>query len=226
MGILQRFNDIMRSNINALLDKCEDPAKMVDQMLLDLRRDLADVKNETAGVMADAANAKRQLDQCDETIDRYDKAARAALKQGNEGDARELLSKKQQYEETRTSLYNAWQLADANATKMRELHDKLVSDISSLEARKSAIKAKVAAAKAQEHVNDITSGGDRARSSMEAFDRMEAKADRMLDAAQAKADLNAGVNSTSELADKYLKGADSPSVDDELAKMKAEMGLE
>ena len=44
MGILQRFSDIMRSNINALLDKCEDPAKMVDQMLLDLRKDLAEVK--------------------------------------------------------------------------------------------------------------------------------------------------------------------------------------
>ena len=172
MGILQRFSNIMRSNINALLDKAEDPAKMVDQMLLDLRQDLAEVKNETAGVMADARNAKRQLDECDEMISRYDSAARAALKSGNEGDARELLAKKQ-----------------------------------------------------QEHVNDITSGGDKARSSMEAFDRMEAKADRMLDAAEAKADLNSGVNSTEELADKYLKGATSPSVDDEIAKMKAEMGL-
>ena len=39
MSIIQRFSDIMRSNVNALLDKCEDPAKMVDQTLLDLRRD-------------------------------------------------------------------------------------------------------------------------------------------------------------------------------------------
>lgn len=226
MGILQRFGDIMRSNINALLDKAEDPSKMVDQMLLDLRQDLAEVKTETAGVMADARNAKRQLDDCDATIDRYAKAARAALKAGNEADARELLSKKQQYETTRVSLAQAYELADANATKMRQLHDKLVGDISTLEARKSAIKAKVAAAKAQEHVNDITSGGDKARSSMEAFDRMEAKANRMLDQAEAKAELNAGANSTSELADRYLQGADSPSVDEELAALKAEMGLE
>lgn len=225
MGVLQRFTNIMRSNINALLDKAEDPSKMVDQMLLDLRNDLAQVKDETAGVMADARNAKRQLDDCDATIARYDSAARAALKAGNEADARELLAKKQQFATTRESLAKAYELADANATKMRQLHDKLVSDISSLEARRSAIKAKVAAAKAQEHVNDITSGGDRARSSMEAFDRMESKADRMLDAAEAKADLNAGVNSTDDLANKYLSGADSPSVDDELAQMKAEMGL-
>ena len=50
MGILQRFSDIMRSNINAALDKCEDPAKMVDQILLDLRKNLAEVKKETAGL--------------------------------------------------------------------------------------------------------------------------------------------------------------------------------
>ena len=48
MAILKRFGDIMRANINALLDKAEDPGKMVDQMLLDLNEDLAAVKKETA----------------------------------------------------------------------------------------------------------------------------------------------------------------------------------
>ena len=57
MGIISRFADIMKSNMNALLDKCEDPGKMVDQNLRDLREDLAQVKKETAGVMADAKNA-------------------------------------------------------------------------------------------------------------------------------------------------------------------------
>ncbi len=51
MGILTRFTDIMKSNINALLDKCEDPAKMIDQTLRDLREDLAEVKKETANIM-------------------------------------------------------------------------------------------------------------------------------------------------------------------------------
>ena len=51
MGILTRFTDIMKSNINALLDKCEDPAKMIDQTLRDLREDLAEVKKETLLLM-------------------------------------------------------------------------------------------------------------------------------------------------------------------------------
>ena len=53
MGILTRFKDIMSANVNALLDKAEDPAKMIDQTLLNLRKDLAEVKKETAAVMAD-----------------------------------------------------------------------------------------------------------------------------------------------------------------------------
>ena len=53
MGILARFKDIMSANINALLDKCEDPAKMIDEYMRQLTEELADVKKETAGVMAE-----------------------------------------------------------------------------------------------------------------------------------------------------------------------------
>ena len=53
MAILERFADIIKANINDLLDKCEDPAKMIDQYLRDLTEDLAEVKKETAAVMAE-----------------------------------------------------------------------------------------------------------------------------------------------------------------------------
>ena len=64
MGILKRFKDIMSSNINALLDKAEDPEKMIDQYLRDLQEDLRKVKSETATVMAEEQRCKRQLDEC------------------------------------------------------------------------------------------------------------------------------------------------------------------
>ena len=64
MGILARFKDIMSSNINALLDKMEDPEKMIDQILRNLQSDLGEVKAETAGVMAEEARAKRELAEC------------------------------------------------------------------------------------------------------------------------------------------------------------------
>lgn len=224
MGILQRFGDIMKSNINALLDKCEDPAKMVDQTLLDLRKDLADVKKETASVMADEKNAKRKLDENDAEIKKYTTAAQNALKSGNEIDAKTLIVRKQQLEEARTSLQSTYDVAHANAEKMRQMHDKLTNDIESMETRKDAIKGKVATAKAQAHMNKMTSGVN-TDASMAAFDRMEAKANKMLDEANAEAELNEGVHSTDDLADKYALGGNDVSVDDELARMKADLGL-
>ena len=62
MGILKRFKDIMSANINAMLDKAEDPEKMIDQYLRDLQEDLRNVKSETATVMADETRCKRALD--------------------------------------------------------------------------------------------------------------------------------------------------------------------
>ena len=59
MSMLARFKDIVSSNINALLDKAEDPAKMVDQCLRNMTKDLAAVKTETAGVMAEESRTKR-----------------------------------------------------------------------------------------------------------------------------------------------------------------------
>lgn len=60
-GIIKRFTDIMSSNLNALLDRAEDPAKMIDQYMRDLESDLGKVKAETAAVMAEETRAKRGL---------------------------------------------------------------------------------------------------------------------------------------------------------------------
>ena len=60
MGILTRFKDIMSANINALLDKAENPEKMIDQYLRNLENDLASVKAETASVIAEEKAAKRK----------------------------------------------------------------------------------------------------------------------------------------------------------------------
>lgn len=84
----------------------------------------------------------------------------------------------------------AYEGAKANADKMRQMHDKLVADIEELNARKATIKAKAAVAKTQSKVNEMTSAGDRAEGARSAFDRMEAKADEMLDRANAVAELS------------------------------------
>ncbi|MDD5949126.1 MAG: PspA/IM30 family protein [Lachnospiraceae bacterium] len=224
MGILKRFGDIMSANINALLDKCENPEKMIDQTLRNLESDLGKVKAETASVMADATTAKRKLDECNEEIDKMQKYAEKALLAGNEADAKAFLEKKQQLVSKQTSLSESYNAAQANADKMRQMHDKLEKDIASLNERRDAIKAKMAVAKTQEHMNKMTSSFDGAANSMAAFDKWEAKADKMLDEANAMSELNSKEDSVDALAAKY-DVPETSAVDDELAALKAKMGL-
>lgn len=223
MSVIARFSDIMKSNINALLDKCEDPAKMIDQTLRNLNEDLSEVKKETASIMANEKMAKRKLDECQNEINKMDGYARKALQTGNENDAREFLSRKTVLSSSLTSLQSTYDVSHANAQKMIQMHDKLVKDINELELRKDSIKAKIATAKAQQRMNKMTSNVD-ASSSISAFERMEAKADKMLDSANAVSELNAGSgDKVKDLAEKYDSG--ETAIEDELAKLKAEMGL-
>lgn len=224
MSILGRFNDIIKANINELLDKMEDPSKMIDQYLRDMMEDLAEVKKETASVMAEEARTKRMVDENAAEIEKYTNLAKKALQLGNEGDARVFLEKKQELDAQAARLNTAYAAANLNAAKMREMHDKLTSDIEELKSRREAIKAKVAVAKTQEKLNKIAPAADKAKEAMDAFSRMEAKANKMLDEANAMAELNtAPVDDAIALEAKYSEA--SSSVDDELAKMKAELGL-
>jgi phage shock protein A len=227
MGILKRFTDIMSANINALLDKAEDPEKMIDQCLRDLESDLAKVKKETASVMAEESRTKRQLDECNAELDKLQKYAEKALLAGNEGDARKFLEEKNKLASKQATFQQAYEQASANATKMRQMHDKLVRDINDLNGRKSQIKAKVQMAKAQERMNKMSSSIGDSSGSISAFDRMEAKADAMLDRANAEAVLNEGSTDKDDITNLSAKYDSMPSasVDDELAALKSSLGL-
>ncbi len=223
-NILGRFNDILKANINELLDKFEDPAKMIDQYLRDMMEDLAEVKEETAKIMAEETSAKRKLDENIAEVAKYLDLAQKALKAGNEGDAKVFIAKRQELEALGVSFKASYDAAKENAEKMRQLHDKLTKDINDLKARKDAIKAKVAIAKTQEKVNAFDDHSDAAQEAMAAFKRMEEKADNMLDKANSMAQLNQRpVDEAKALEEKYE--TTKPSVEDELSALKSKLGL-
>ena len=211
-NILKRFGDIMSANINALLDKAEDPEKMIDQYLREVESDLGKVKAETAAVMAAETKAKRELDECGAEVEKMQKYAEKALLAGNEGDARQFLEKKADLTKKQESLQKSYEAAAANAVHME-----------TLESKRDAIKTKVAVAKTQEKLNRIGSSVAGAGDAIAAFEKMEAKADKMLDEANAMSELNKKEGSIDDLTKKYDSTASD--VDDELAALKAKMGL-
>ena len=223
MSILTRFRDIMSSNINALLDKAEDPEKMIDQCLRNLNSDLGKVKSETAAIMAEEQRAKRVLDECNVDIAKMQAYAVKALESDNEADARKFLEQKTSLTSRQPGLQEAYDLAHSNATHMREMHDKLVEDINELEARKDMIKGKLAVARTQDRINKMGSSVTSANDSMASFKKYEEMADKALDKANAMSELN---NSSSEqtIDDLTKKYSTDTSVDDELAILKASLG--
>jgi phage shock protein A len=225
VGILSRFKDIMSANINAILDKAEDPEKMIDQTLRNLNNDLAKVKEETAEVMADETRAKRNLDEVNAEIAKMQQYAEKAVVAGNDADATRFLTEKAKLVAKQQTLQQVYDVSAANAMKMRQMHDKLVADIAELNSRKDTIKAKIRLAKAQQDINKMTSKVN-SESSFSAFQRMEDKADAMLDVAQAEAELNSTTASqeVDNLASKYDAAPDA-AVQDELAALKAKMGM-
>ena len=136
MGILTRFKDIMSSNINALLDKAEDPEKMIDQCLRNLNSDLGKVKSETATIMAEEQRAKRALEECQSEINKMQTFAVKALEANNEADAKRFLEQKVSLSGKLDGLQQAYDLAAANAAARVELVSPYTNNISGFSSNK------------------------------------------------------------------------------------------
>lgn len=214
----------MEANINALLDKAEDPVKMADQLARDLEKDLGEVKAETVSVMAEEKRAKRAYDEGVAEVEKLQRYAEKAVLAGNDADAKVFLSEKAAKAANLESLKGAWDLAAANAAKMREMHDKLTEQLKQVEDRKAAIRAKAAMVKSQQKANEIKS--DLGGSSLAAFDALEEKLNRKLDKAEAAAELNTKKDDMADLMAKYDDAAtvQDSGVEDELAALKAKLG--
>lgn len=218
MEILKRFRDIMTSNIHAMLDKAEDPEKMIDQYLRDLNSDLGKVKSETAAIMAAEKRERRELDELKKEMDDMQRYAVKALEAGNEDDARKFLQRKAELTDKQTDKQTAVELAATNTQQMRQMHDKLESDISELESRRQELKGKAAVAKTQQRMNDFASSVGGAGERISAFDAMEKKINQQLDESAAMAELNkSSETSIQDLTKKYDGGAN---VEDELNSLK------
>ncbi|MDE5872307.1 MAG: PspA/IM30 family protein, partial [Lachnospiraceae bacterium] len=181
---------------------------------------------ETAAVMADEQRCRRELDECNSEIAKMQSYAEKALLAGNEGDATKFLQQKAQLTTKQASLQQTYDVASANAMKMRQMHDKLVNDINELNTRRDAIKSKMKVAKTQQRLNKLNSSIGDSSGSISAFERMEAKADSMLDKANAMSELNLSVEESGvdALAAKYDAAPDT-AIQSELEALKAQMGL-
>lgn len=228
MGILSRFGDIMRANINDLLTGAENKnaEKLLNQYLRDAREDYAQVRNETASVMAEEAAAKRRLDGINDQMTRYERYAQAAVQAGNDADALKFLEAKGQLQPKKTDAEAAYAQAQANSERMRQMTQKLLTDIQEAESKIGELKAKLRIAESKEKMQQLTEkiGGN----ALGNFDSLAGSIQKRIDAADAKEALDvelAGDRELDDLEKKYANTDGGPSAQSELEVLKARMGM-
>ena len=135
MGIFSRFMDIVNANINALLDKAEDPEKMVRLMLQEVEDTLIELKASCAGEMAKKASAERHLKEVEALIERWLQRAELALSKNREDLAREALLEKHRSQADLERLKEEVASLDKEVSKCKD-------DITKLEEKLATLRAK------------------------------------------------------------------------------------
>jgi phage shock protein A len=217
MGIFDRIGRVLKANVNDLIDKAEDPEKVLEQSIRDMSEDLIKMRQAVAQAIASQKRTEQQYNKNIEEADRWQKRAQLALTKGEESLAREALTRKKSYADTASTLKGQ---LDQQGTQIEALRRNLVgleSKISEAKTKKDMLKARFSAAKANEQLQS-TLGSLNASSSMAAFERMEDKVLQMEARSQAAGEL-AGIG----VEDEFMKLEAGSDVDDELAMLKAQL---
>jgi phage shock protein A len=220
MGVFSRLSDILKSNINDLLDKAEDPEKMVKQIIIDMQKELTIATQNLGKAKASERLAQKKMDDAVKVAAGWEAKAKAALSQGNQDLAKQALAKKVRADEevaTYTEMYESISTqTDAIEDQVEVLKAKLdeaKSRQAMLIARSQMADTKKALAKSQ--------GGFDGASALEKFDRMEEKIQRKEAEADAFAEIGGGGDA--DLIESFDQIEKDAKVDAELARLMAEM---
>ena len=221
MGLFKRLRDLTMSNINAMLDKAEDPVKMLDQYLRDMEEDLQDAEVAVSKQIAISIKLKQQYEENEALVEKREKQAMQALEAGNEDLARRALVDKKAVAEKAADFKAQWTAADAAATDLRLKLDQMREQVTEMKNKRETLKARAEAAKAQKQINQAMSGFG-TDNAAKGFARMEEKVMQLEAEAEASKQVLGGSRSL-DYEFKELK-KNQPDIDDELAALKAKMG--
>jgi phage shock protein A len=215
MGIFTRFRDIVSANLNAMLDRAEDPEKLVKLMIREMEDTLIELKAACAGVMASRRKVQRRLEEAREREALWDDRARLAVEKGRDGLAREALVEKRRFSETALALGKELgelqELVEQYQDDMGQLEDKLTK---AREKQRLLVQRHIRARRSRKAREEIRRMEN--HEAMAKFDDLENRIERM----EAEAELvDHGRKPTLEEAFEKLEDDD---IEQELANLKAE----
>ena len=227
MGIFQKLTTLIRSNINDAIAKAENPEKMLNQVLLDMREQLARAKQEVAVAIADERKLKAQMEEEQKQALEWEGRAMLAIRESRDDLAKQALLRHQEHAERGVSLNDTWQKQAAETEKLKESLRQLNDKIEEAKRKKNLLIAKQKRAQAQKRIHD-TMAGLNDRSAFDTFERMAEKIEETERQAIASAELSEtlSLGGADSLEKEFAKLGGPASVEIKLLQMKQQMGIQ
>ncbi len=216
MGVFERISRIIRSNISDLLDRAEDPEKVLQQIMVDMQQDLREAKLHVAAAIRDQKKLETRYQENLDLADRWEKRAISAVEEGDDALAKEALRRKRNFEQLAKGYKEQLEEQTRSVKLLKTSLAALEAKIEEARRRKDLLIARQKRAQAQKAISESMNGMSKS-SALAVLERMEGKVKAAEIHAEAIAELEAD-----SLEARFAR-LDNEDVDDELAKLKAKL---
>jgi phage shock protein A len=218
MGIIERIGTILRANLNDMLTKAEDPEKIINQTLMDMRQAQYEARMEVAQAIAEGKKLERDYMTREKESMNWQSKAETAVQQGRDDLAREALKRKTTSADLSIGLKEQYDIHNQMVEKLKTQLRALDAKIEEAERKRQLIVARQKRVEAQRSLSDAVSRTD-TRKAFEAFERMEGKVSKMEDQLKAEEELANDMT----IDDEFEALESDKAVEDELAALKAKL---
>lgn len=222
MAIFSRIGTLLKSNVNDLISKSEDPEKMLNQMLIDMQQQLVEAKQQVAVAIADEKRLRKQFDNERAAAQEWEKKAMLAVKAGNDELAKQALQRKGEHAKTALSFEQQWQAQKAAVDQLKGALQSLNNKIEEAKRKKNLLIARAKRAEAQQTIAETMDGLNQT-SAFDTMSRMEEKIDKM--EAEASATYELAETASGDDLQRQFDALETVESDDALAALKAKMGV-
>jgi phage shock protein A len=225
MGLFERLSRLLRSNINDLIAKAENPEKMLVQVIEDMRKQLAQAKQEVAVAIADERKLRMQVEDERKQAQEWERRARLAVREGRDDLAKQALVRGQEHASNAAEMEEQWIKHREETDRLKDSLRQLNAKIEEAKRKKNLLIAKQKRAQAQRRIHD-TMAGLQDKSAFRAFDQMVEKIEDTERKALASAEVTEDLTGDDLSREFSLLESDSDEdVEDRLLALKRDMGL-
>ncbi|MCX4246677.1 PspA/IM30 family protein [Paraliomyxa miuraensis] len=224
MGLFSRLGTLIRSNINELINKAEDPEKMLNQVLVDMKSQLVEAKKQVAVAIADEKRLKKQYQAEAAKATEWERKAMLAIKAGDDNLAKAALARKGEHDEVSETLRQQWEAQKQSVEQLKLALRSLDAKIEEAKRKRNILVSRQKRAEAQKTINETLSNIN-STSAFDTFERMSDRVTQLEAEAEATAELGGALPEAS-LEQQFKALEASSGVDDQLAALKSKMALQ